>query len=111
MSKSEELNTRRYKRTKIWLENCGLDNTAVWIEGGHLKSLPQLEGFAQVGGAICTNTGVTFSKKALLKIALSMPDGAVMKVAGCNRLDVDDAIKEFRQDNKKEYIGNNTWQG
>lgn len=108
----EAINARAKKRTLIWHDNVGIDNTLVWIEGADIpkKALPKLEGFGCVGGVINTNTGVTFTKADLQAIVDEMPDGAVLKAAGCNHPRDESEIKaDFKRENRYVYIGDNTY--
>lgn len=105
---NSELAPHDYERTLIHAENCGWDSTIVWIEGTNMKlsfKSTSNNRFGIAGGPINTNSGIKLTKENLLEIANKMKEGAVMRICGCNSLDIEEVKKEFEHSNNMVKCG------
>lgn len=75
-----------YKKTLVAAQNCGFDNTIMWLEGVDFKMKSRVNHFGTVGGAINTNTGIELTRENLKEILEALPEKGVLKVCGCNSL-------------------------
>ena len=90
-------------RTQIALHRAREESIMVWIEDTKEVELPfkdRVNGpnmFGTVGGALCTNTGMKFSKHLLQQIIDNMTDDGLLLICSPNNLV---NAKEFFQENK-----------
>jgi hypothetical protein len=114
---NQKLASHNYEKTLVAASKNGGDNLIIWIDGTktelsfHKKDNGDINPnpFGMCDGAINTNAGVGFTKEMLLEIANKMKDGAILKVAACNKLNLNDVSTEFNHDNDMVQIGDYTF--
>ena len=105
---NNELVEHSYEKTLIAAKNGIFDKTIIWIEGTHAPELIRpRRGFGIAGGPYETNSGIAFSKEELLEIANAMKEGATLRIAGCNNLEIEKVKIEFEKSNNMEKCGRN----
>ncbi len=103
----------------IWLEGT---NTELSFHTNHLGNKQYIPNsmFSICGGPIGTNAGIQFTKEQLQEIVDSMKDGAKLKIAACNFLNIrssdskygncDKTVEEsFTLDNNMIQVGDNSF--
>jgi len=87
-----------YKKTLLEAGTCFADSTIAWLEGVDMQMKSPITGFSSCGGAINTNTGIIFTRENLQEILDNLPEGGVLKVAGCNKLVLSEKDKYSKSD-------------
>jgi len=87
-----------YKKTLLKAGSCFADATIAWLEGADIQMKSDITGFSSCGGAINTNTGIIFTRENLQEILDNLPEGGVLKVAGCNKLVLSEGDKYNKSD-------------
>jgi hypothetical protein len=94
-----ELLEHYYEKTLVASAIADEERLVIWIDGTNTElSFHQNHrgnphyildsGFGIAGGPIGTNAGVSFTKEQLLEIAGKMKEGAKLKIASCNYLNI-----------------------
>jgi len=105
---NENLAPYNYEKTLVTARKSNGDNLIVWIEGTKTelsfhnknnKNNKNVIQFSMCGKSINTDAGIGFTKEMLLEIANKMKDGAILKIAACNKLNLDNVSNEFEKDN------------
>ena len=96
-----------YEKTLIASEISRQEAIVAWVDGSKFNFKVKHKCFGMVGGAINTNTGISFTKDELLYIANNMKDGAIFKIAACNSLYLSKMDDEFKNDNNMVQTGPN----
>lgn len=101
-----ELAPHNYERTLISAEDGHYDHSIAWVEGSNFE-IPKKLGsrFGIAGGNIGTNSGISFTKEELLFIASNLKEGATLKFAACNHLDILGVKRDFEKSNNMVKIG------
>lgn len=104
-----ELPEHHYERTLVASSVADDERLVIWVEGANMKLSFNTEnnGFGIAGGPVGTNTGISFTKEQLLEIAGKMKEGAKLKIAACNYLDIKQVERDFAKYNNMVKCGPN----
>lgn len=102
-----ELPEHHYERTLVASSIAMEERLVIWVEGTNMKLSFNAEnyGFGIAGGPVGTNTGISFTKEQLLEIAGKMKEGAKLKVAACNYLNIPELLRGFERYNNMVKCG------
>jgi len=111
-----ELPEHYYEKTLVAAAAVANERLVIWLDGtntelsfhkehlGNKRYIPNA-GFRIAGGPIGTNAGVSFTKEQLLEIAGKMKEGATLKIAACNHLNLSQVERDFAKDNNMVKCG------
>jgi hypothetical protein len=111
-----ELPEHYYEKTLVASAIAWDERLIIWLDGTNTELSFHTEhrgnkryilnsGFGIAGGPIGTNAGVSFTKEQLLEIAGKMKEGAKLKIAACNQLDIKQVERDFAKDNNMVKCG------